>query len=53
MSCGTKRTPLTLAEQVNVIERNKAGKSMKKITDSLGIGKTQIQRIIKNTNNIR
>ena len=54
MSCGTKRkrTPLTLAERVKVIERNKAGESMKKIADSLGVGKTQIQSIIKNTQTI-
>ena len=47
-----KRTPLTLVERVKVIERNKAGESMKKIADSLGIGKKQIQSIIKNTQTI-
>ena len=54
MSCGTKRkrTPLTLVERVKVIERNKAGKSVKKIADSLGVEKTQIQSIIKNTQTI-
>ena len=52
MSCGTKRTPLTLAERVKVIERNKADESMKKIADSLGVGKTQIQIFIKNTQTI-
>ena len=39
-------------ERVKVIERNKAGESMKKIADSLGVGKTQIQSIIKNTQTI-
>ena len=47
-----KGHPLTLAEWVKVIERNKAGKSMKKIVDLLGVGKTQIQSIIKNTQTI-
>ena len=35
-----------------LIERNKAGESMKKIADSLGVGKTQIQSIIQNTQTI-
>ena len=47
-----ERTPLTLAERVKVIERNKAGESIKKIADSLGVGKTQIQSIIQNTQTI-
>ena len=47
-----KRTPLTLAEWVKVIEWNKEGKSIKKIVDSLGVGKMQIQSIIKNTQTI-
>ena len=47
-----KGHPLTLAERVKVIEKNKAGKSMKKIVDSLGVGKMQIQSIIKNTQTV-
>ena len=47
-----EKNTLNLAEQVKVIERNKAGESMKKIADSLGVGKTQIQSSVKNTQTI-
>jgi transposase len=38
---------LTLQERVKVIELNKNGKSARKIAEELGVGKTQIQNIIK------
>ena len=41
------RKTLTLEERVKVINMNSSGKSCKKIAEELGVGKTQIQCIMK------
>ena len=47
-----KRKALDLADRVRVIELSKNNKSARSIADDFGVGKTQIQSIIKNKDNI-
>ncbi len=42
-----KRTLLNLGKRVEVVKRSKSGESAISIAKSLGVGKTQVQNIIK------
>ena len=43
-----KRTHLTLAQRIKVIQKNSSGVSIKALTAEFGAGSTQISDIIKN-----
>ena len=43
----TKRNTLTLEDRVKVVKLSDGGKSARKIADEMGVGRTQIQGIIK------
>lgn len=48
-----KRKTLTLKERIQVIERNEKDEPARRIALSLGVGKTQIQNIIRDKVNIK
>ena len=48
-----KRKTLTLKERIQVIERNEKDEPVRTIALSLGVGKTQIQNIIRDKVNIK
>ena len=52
MSSVRKRKHLTLAERVKVIEKSSKGEASKNIALSFGVGKTQIQSILSDKDNI-
>lgn len=47
-----KRTILSLAQRVKVLDMSSGGKSAQKIAEELGVGKTQIQAIIRDRENV-
>ena len=44
---GLKRKILSLNDKMKVIQMNRAGKSCRKIAEEFGVGKTQVQNIVK------
>ena len=52
-SCGRKRKVLTLAERVAVLNKIESGKFCRSVAEEIGVGKTQIQNIVKDKDNIR
>ena len=48
----TKRKVLSLEDRMTVITMNRTGKSCRKIAEEYGVGKTQIQKIIKEKESI-
>ena len=47
-----KRNVLTLEERVSVLNKIKKGQSCRSIAEEIGVGKTQIQNIIKDKEDI-
>ena len=52
MSTPSKRKCLTLTEKVDVIKKLDSGKSCRGVASELGIGKTQVQTILKRKSDI-
>ena len=48
-----KRKVLDLKDRMNVVKRHEKGDSARKIAESFGVGKTQIQNILKEKTSIR
>ena len=48
-----ERKILTLEERIKVVERNEKGESCPSIADSMGVGKTQIQSIIRERESLK
>ena len=48
-----KRKILTLEDRMKVVERSERGESARKVAAVMGVGKTQVQSIILNKENVR
>ena len=51
-SQGRKRKILALEDRIGVIKSSEKGKSSRKIADRIGVGRTQVQQIIKEKANL-